>query len=384
MKFKTLLVLLLAGIWGIGSWWWYTCQIKGFCGASTTDSHYADTDADAEHGEDDKPATDKASQEADPNVAQVDNDPIDTATRTTQTESTTNSDTSASVTEAKTAQDADTGSDTNSDTDAQLAMDTATDQTQDALIATDTDVGTDIDTDTQLATVAASDKDATINTDTPTAPDSAETETSDNNQDDQTDSVPAPLETVEPSTEPPEQAEKPTEAESEQAALDQAEADQDSKQDSVAQDETEQNRPARTAANASSSSDEPVTIEMMPQRSADGQLQGARLYFPFSASEAPMSNEAQAYFDQVIAYLQARPDARITLVGHTDSVGLRASNQKLGLKRANEVRDFMVQQGAAAQQIVAESKGESEPIADNRFTPGRQKNRRVELIPTTN
>ena len=33
MKLKSLIVLLLAGIWGVGSWWWYTCKIKGFCGA---------------------------------------------------------------------------------------------------------------------------------------------------------------------------------------------------------------------------------------------------------------------------------------------------------------------------------------------------------------
>ncbi|QTR54376.1 OmpA family protein [Thiothrix unzii] len=33
MKLKSLIVLLLAGIWGVGSWWWYTCKVKGFCGA---------------------------------------------------------------------------------------------------------------------------------------------------------------------------------------------------------------------------------------------------------------------------------------------------------------------------------------------------------------
>jgi outer membrane protein OmpA-like peptidoglycan-associated protein len=36
MKAKSLVVLLLAGIWGVGSWWWYTCKVKGFCGADTT------------------------------------------------------------------------------------------------------------------------------------------------------------------------------------------------------------------------------------------------------------------------------------------------------------------------------------------------------------
>lgn len=41
MKLKSLLVLLLAGIWGIGSWWWYTCKIKGFCGAERTTAQVA-------------------------------------------------------------------------------------------------------------------------------------------------------------------------------------------------------------------------------------------------------------------------------------------------------------------------------------------------------
>ncbi|MEZ5477797.1 MAG: hypothetical protein R3E95_10030 [Thiolinea sp.] len=36
MKLKTLFVLLLAGCWGVGGWWWYTCKIKGFCEAQDT------------------------------------------------------------------------------------------------------------------------------------------------------------------------------------------------------------------------------------------------------------------------------------------------------------------------------------------------------------
>ncbi|HPQ96719.1 MAG TPA: OmpA family protein, partial [Thiolinea sp.] len=36
MKLRTLAVLLLAGIWGVGSWWWYTCKIKGFCAPERT------------------------------------------------------------------------------------------------------------------------------------------------------------------------------------------------------------------------------------------------------------------------------------------------------------------------------------------------------------
>ena len=41
MKAKSLIVLLLAGIWGVGSWWWYTCKVKGFCGADTSSAQIA-------------------------------------------------------------------------------------------------------------------------------------------------------------------------------------------------------------------------------------------------------------------------------------------------------------------------------------------------------
>ncbi|UJS22751.1 OmpA family protein [Thiothrix winogradskyi] len=41
MKAKSLIVLLLAGIWGVGSWWWYTCKVKGFCGADISSAQIA-------------------------------------------------------------------------------------------------------------------------------------------------------------------------------------------------------------------------------------------------------------------------------------------------------------------------------------------------------
>lgn len=49
MKAKALVVLVLAGVWALASWWWYACNIKGFCGApiahaeNTTDSHSTET-----------------------------------------------------------------------------------------------------------------------------------------------------------------------------------------------------------------------------------------------------------------------------------------------------------------------------------------------------
>lgn len=69
----------------------------------------------------------------------------------------------------------------------------------------------------------------------------------------------------------------------------------------------------------------------------------------------------------------------IVAVGHTDSVGTDAYNQKLGQRRAEAVKAYLVSQGVPANRIYTDSKGEKLPVADNRTKEGRAKNRRVEI-----
>lgn len=69
----------------------------------------------------------------------------------------------------------------------------------------------------------------------------------------------------------------------------------------------------------------------------------------------------------------------IVAVGHTDSIGTDAYNQKLGQRRAEAVKAYLVSQGIDKNRIYTESKGESQPVADNRTREGRAKNRRVEV-----
>jgi outer membrane protein OmpA-like peptidoglycan-associated protein len=66
--------------------------------------------------------------------------------------------------------------------------------------------------------------------------------------------------------------------------------------------------------------------------------------------------------------------------GHTDSVGTDALNQQLSEKRANSVRDFLVQQGIPMTSIGARGFGKTMPVASNDTAAGRQQNRRVEMI----
>ena len=69
----------------------------------------------------------------------------------------------------------------------------------------------------------------------------------------------------------------------------------------------------------------------------------------------------------------------IVAVGHTDSVGTDAYNQKLSIRRAESVKKYLVSQGIEAKRIYVEGKGESQPVADNKTAEGRAKNRRVQI-----
>jgi OmpA-OmpF porin, OOP family len=69
----------------------------------------------------------------------------------------------------------------------------------------------------------------------------------------------------------------------------------------------------------------------------------------------------------------------IIAVGHTDSVGADAYNQKLSVRRAEAVKAFLVSKGIEKNRIYTEGKGEKQPVASNQTKEGRAKNRRVEI-----
>ena len=69
----------------------------------------------------------------------------------------------------------------------------------------------------------------------------------------------------------------------------------------------------------------------------------------------------------------------IVAVGHTDWVGTDAYNMKLGTRRAEAVKAYLISKGIEHNRVYTESKGERQPVADNKTVEGRAKNRRVEV-----
>lgn len=89
--------------------------------------------------------------------------------------------------------------------------------------------------------------------------------------------------------------------------------------------------------------------------------------------------EGKAKLDDLVGKVKGINLEVIIAVGHTDSVGADAYNQKLSVKRADAVKAYLVTKGIEKNRVYTEGKGEKQPVADNKTSAGRSKNRRVEI-----
>jgi OOP family OmpA-OmpF porin len=99
----------------------------------------------------------------------------------------------------------------------------------------------------------------------------------------------------------------------------------------------------------------------------------------FDFNKAVLKPEAKAKLDDLVGKLAGISLEVIIAVGHTDSIGGDAYNQKLSVKRAESVKAYLVSKGIEPNRIYTEGKGKKQPVADNKTAEGRAKNRRVEI-----
>jgi len=99
--------------------------------------------------------------------------------------------------------------------------------------------------------------------------------------------------------------------------------------------------------------------------------------FKFGGTDLP--DEAKGRLDEVIAQLKANPNnIFIEIEGHTDNVGGKELNERLGLERAEAVKRYLYEQHQVPlHKINVISYGEDKPVAPNRTRQGRAQNRRV-------
>lgn len=101
----------------------------------------------------------------------------------------------------------------------------------------------------------------------------------------------------------------------------------------------------------------------------------------FDTNKAAIKPAGQAQLDELAAKLnQVSNVEMIQVIGHTDSRGAAAYNQRLSERRAQSVREYLIGKGVSGSMIQASGSGESQPVASNATADGRALNRRVEVI----
>ncbi|MEY4754523.1 MAG: hypothetical protein RJA44_2198, partial [Pseudomonadota bacterium] len=99
----------------------------------------------------------------------------------------------------------------------------------------------------------------------------------------------------------------------------------------------------------------------------------------FDVNKYVLKPEASSKLDELVAKVKAVNLEVVIAVGHTDSDGSDALNNKLSLNRAEAVKKYLVGKGIEQNRVYTEGKGKKSPVADNSTKEGKAKNRRVEI-----
>lgn len=99
----------------------------------------------------------------------------------------------------------------------------------------------------------------------------------------------------------------------------------------------------------------------------------------FDTAKASIKDKSRAKLDNAVKLLKEYETLRLEISGHTDSKGDAGYNRELSQKRAESVKQYMVDAGVDGSRLETRGAGEDEPIANNKKRAGRAKNRRIEF-----
>lgn len=134
--------------------------------------------------------------------------------------------------------------------------------------------------------------------------------------------------------------------------------------------------PAPVQSQAPAPAPTPVPVPV-PAPVSEKVTYAADTFFDFGKSV--LKPDARAKLDDLVSKTSGINLEVIIAVGHTDSVGSDAYNQRLSVARAEAVKSYLTSKGIEANRVYTEGKGEKQPVADNKTAEGRAKNRRVEI-----
>jgi OOP family OmpA-OmpF porin len=99
----------------------------------------------------------------------------------------------------------------------------------------------------------------------------------------------------------------------------------------------------------------------------------------FDFDKADLKSSAYPILDEGVTVLENNPSLNIEIQGYTDSTGSEDYNLKLSQRRAESVKNFLVNRGIDPGRLTAKGYGSANPVASNDTPEGRAKNRRVEF-----
>ncbi len=105
-----------------------------------------------------------------------------------------------------------------------------------------------------------------------------------------------------------------------------------------------------------------------------------RLLVFFATNSAELNPSSYPELNRAVHLMRAIPTMKVQIAGYTDSVGSDQYNLQLSQRRADAVRNYIIQNGIAANRVTARGYGKASPIADNGTAAGRAENRRVEFV----
>ena len=123
-----------------------------------------------------------------------------------------------------------------------------------------------------------------------------------------------------------------------------------------------------------------LDFELMPTE-VGASLEFKNVYFDFGKSD--LLDESKLEIDRVATFLSKSTKTTLEIAGHTDDVGTPEANQKLSEERAQAVVTYLVSRGVTAGRLKAVGYGKTKPLSKARTEEARARNRRVEMIVTS-
>lgn len=100
----------------------------------------------------------------------------------------------------------------------------------------------------------------------------------------------------------------------------------------------------------------------------------------FDTGKDTITRESAPLLAEIVKLMQSNAALKLSVEGHTDSVGKAKANQVLSQQRADSVKEYLVHKGINGKRLATRGWGDAKPVADNRAEDGRTKNRRVALV----